>query len=196
MKDLAEAAEVSPVSVRHHLSNLQAEGLVSVTEVRHGVGRPRHVFSLTDKAHELFPKRYFRLTNRLLEELKESLSADQVKALFHGVAMAMAEEYAAELEGLPLEERLQRLIALLNEEGFEAEAEIVGDQVVIRELSCPYIRIGQKHPEVCMIDQTFIAKALSLPVERVSCVLDGAKACTFNVTLNLEPSDSQEIPIL
>jgi predicted ArsR family transcriptional regulator len=34
-----------------------------------------------------------------------------------------------------------------------------------------------------MIDQKFIARALSLPVERVHCVLDGDAHCAFSVPL-------------
>jgi len=183
VKELAEAAGISPVSVRHHLSSLQAEGLIALEEVRHGVGRPHHVFSLTEEAHELFPTRYFRLTNRLLGEIKELMPVGSVEGLLTGVADAMAGDYANQLQGLPLEKRLRRLVELLDEEGFGAELERRGDEVVIRELSCPYYQIGQAHPEVCVIDQTFIAQALSLPVERVRCVLDGDAHCAFSVPL-------------
>jgi len=183
VKELAEAAGISPVSVRHHLASLQAEGLIALEEVRHGVGRPHHVFSLTEEAHELFPTRYFRLTNRLLGEIKELMPVGSVEGLLTGVADAMAGDYANQLQGLPLEKRLRRLVELLDEEGFGAELERRGDEVVIHELSCPYYQIGQAHPEVCMIDQTFIAQALSLPVERVRCVLDGDAHCAFSVPL-------------
>lgn len=183
VKELADAAGISPISVRHHLSSLQAEGLIGLEEVRHGVGRPHHVFSLTDEAHELFPTRYFRLTNRLLGEIKELMPVGSVEGLLTGVADAMASDYASQLQGLPLEKRLRRLVDLLDEEGFSAEIERRGDEIMIRELSCPYYQIGQAHPEVCMIDQAFIAQALSLPVERVRCVLEGDAHCAFSVPL-------------
>ena len=181
--DLAEASGVSPVSVRHHLANLQAEGLVQAEEVRHGVGRPRHVFSLSDNGLDHFPSRYFHLTQRLLTEIKERMPEGQVVELFSGVAQAMAQTYASELETLPLPQRLDRLVQLLNGEGFDADMQRLEDKVLIRELSCPYYRIGQQHPEVCVIDQSFIATALSLPVERVTCLLDGDVHCTFSVAL-------------
>ena len=181
VKELADAAGISPVSVRHHLSSLQADDLIQSEEVRHGVGRPLHVYSLTEEAHELFPTRYFRLTNRLLGEIKESLTDEAFQHVLSGVADAMADSYASQLEGLPLEQRLRRLVELLDEEGFSAEVERRGGELMIRELSCPYFQVGMQHPEVCTIDQTFIAKALSLPVERVHCVLDGDAHCAFSV---------------
>lgn len=180
---LAEAAQVSPVSVRHHLSNLLAEGVIAMEEVRHGVGRPRQLFSLTESGLDLSPGRYFRLTNRLLDEIKGSLTTTQLEQLLSGVANGMADRYAEVLAGLSLTEKLSRLKEMLSEEGFDAELETQGDQVIIRELSCPYFRIGLEHPEVCRIDQAFIASALALPVSRVGCLLDGDAHCTFSVSL-------------
>lgn len=181
IKQLAEEAGISPVSVRHHISNLQSESLVNVEESRKGVGRPVHLFSLSEKGVELFPGRYLRLTNRLLEEIKDTLPEDTVKELFSAVASSMIDNHVDELNQLPFDERLKGLMQLLSEEGFEAEIEVKDDRVLIRELSCPYFRVGISHPEVCTIDQTFIANALSVPVERVECLLDGDSLCTFSI---------------
>ncbi|HEY70440.1 MAG TPA: ArsR family transcriptional regulator [Anaerolineae bacterium] len=183
VKDLAEAASVSPVSVRHHLASLQAQGLIAVEEMRHGVGRPRHMYSLTEQALELFPTRYLRLANRLIEEIKESMPEGKVLELFAAMAENMAEAYAKELKGLPLDQRMQRLTEMLTDEGFDADFEEQEDAWVIRELSCPYLQVGLRHPEVCHVDHIFIATALSLPVERVSCLLRGDAHCTYKVNL-------------
>jgi len=184
VKELADAVSVSPVSVRHHLASLQAQGLIEVEERRHGVGRPQYVYSLSEQALELFPTRYLRLTNRLIDEIKESLPEGKVIELFAAVASSMAETYAQQLRGLPLEERMQRLTELLSNEGFEADLQHRGDSLVIRELSCPYLRVGQEHPEVCQVDQDFIATALSLPVERVTCLLEGDAHCSYQVNID------------
>jgi predicted ArsR family transcriptional regulator len=186
VNDLADASGVSPVSVRHHLASLQAEGLIDAEEVRHGVGRPRLVFSLSESGLDHFPSRYYHLTRRLLSEIKVRMPENQVDDLMAGLAETMAHSYAAELGQLPLTQRLERLIELLNQEGFDADVQRDGDTVLIRELSCPYYRMGQQHPEVCMIDKAFIAAALSLPVERVTCLLDGDAHCTFSITPSAE----------
>lgn len=183
VKDLAQATGVSPVSVRHHLNSLLADGLIAVEEQRQGVGRPLHVYTLTESALELFPSRYFRLTNRLLAEIKETLPQGKVEELLSGVAASMAEELAGRLAGMPTDEALVQLAKFLEDEGFEAKLERQGDRVYIREIGCPYLRVGQEHPEVCVVDQSFIATALSLPVERVTCVLDGDVHCTYTVDL-------------
>lgn len=188
VNDLAGASGVTPVSVRHHLANLQAEGLIQSEELRHGVGRPRLVYSLSDNGLEQFPSRYYHLIQRLLSEIKVNMPEGQVNTLLSGVAQTMAHDYAAELARLPVPQRLARLVQLLNEEGFDADIQRQGDTLLIRELSCPYFRMGQQHPEVCTIDESFIATALSLPVERVTCLLDGDVHCTFSVASAVEES--------
>jgi predicted ArsR family transcriptional regulator len=52
---LAKAVEINSISVRHHLTNLLAEGLIQAQKKRHGVGRPRLVYSLTETGVEKFP---------------------------------------------------------------------------------------------------------------------------------------------
>lgn len=181
INDLAEAVDINAISVRHHLTSLQAEGLVTAEEERHGVGRPRLVYFLTEKGRERFPTRYLRLTNRLLDQLKESLPAPVVSKLFAEMATEMAADYSEQVKGMDVEERLDLVKQMLGEEGFSVEWEKRGAQYHIREITCPYYHVGQSHPEVCTLDQTLISSVLSIPAEKVQCVLHGDSHCTFVV---------------
>ncbi|MFH1907077.1 MAG: winged helix-turn-helix transcriptional regulator [Chloroflexota bacterium] len=178
---LAEAVGINPISVRHHLNNLQVEGLISAEEERHGVGRPRLVYLLTESGQERFPTRYLRLTSRLLDQLKESLPGPIVSKLFLQMAEDMAAEYAAQMKDLPMEERLAFMKTLLAEEGFNIEWEKSQDGYQIHEISCPYLQIGQSHPEVCTMDQTLISRMLAVPAEKIRCILSGDSQCTYVV---------------
>ena len=178
---LAEAVGINPISVRHHLTNLQVEGLVSNEEERHGVGRPRLVYFLTEAGTERFPTRYLRLTSRLLDQLKSSMPEPMVSKLFTQMASAMAEDYTEQMKGLSMEERLDLTKTLLAEEGFNVEWEKTGNQYQIHEITCPYLRIGKSHPEVCTVDQTLISKMLAVPAEKVQCILSGDAHCTYVV---------------
>lgn len=191
--ELADVVEINPISVRHHIARLQAEGLVDSEEERHGVGRPRQIYFLTESGLEQFPTRYLRLTIRLLEQLKENLPPKMVDQLFSQMAADLVEEYArtAKMQGLSIEQRLELVHDLLREEGFDLEWEKREDQYFIREVNCPYLHVGQTHPEVCMIDQTLISTVLDLPTEKVKCILDGDNQCTYVVPdrTNLIPSE-------
>jgi len=179
--ELAEAVSINPISVRHHLTNLQMEGLVDAQEERHGVGRPRLIYVLTEDGMEKFPTRYLRLTSRLLAQMKETMPGPMVSQLFSQVAEGLAADYSQQMLGMKMEERLDFVKEMLGEEGFTVEWEKVGEQYKIHEISCPYLQIGQNHPEVCTVDQTLISKMLAVPVEKVQCILSGAAHCTYVV---------------
>jgi predicted ArsR family transcriptional regulator len=188
INELAEAVDINPISVRHHITKLQADDLVASEEERHGVGRPRRLYFLTENGLERFPTRYLRLTIRLLEQLKETLPEPIVSKLFAQVAEEMAADYEAEVNGLNMEQRLNLVATLLGNEGFTVEWEQQGDEYVIREINCPYYHIGQSHPEVCSVDQTLISTMLAVPAEKVQCVLNGDSHCMY-VVPNLTDSE-------
>jgi predicted ArsR family transcriptional regulator len=185
INDLAEAVGINPISVRHHLTNLQVEGLVSAEEERHGVGRPRLVYTLTEDGMEHFPTRYLRLTSRLLSQMKETLPQPMISKLFSEMATSLAEEYSEQLKGMSMEERLETVKELLAQEGFVVEWEKSGQEYHIHEITCPYLQVGQNHPEVCTVDQTILSNMLAVPAEKVRCILSGDAHCTYVVTSNV-----------
>ena len=154
---------------------------MSAEEERHGVGRPRLVYFLTEDGLERFPTRYLRLTSRLLDQMKESMPEPLVNKLFLQMAEEMAGDYAEQMKNLPMEGRLQLMKTLLSDEGFNVEWERSGGQYQIHEITCPYLQIGQNHPEVCTVDQTLISKMLAVPAEKVHCILSGDAHCTYVV---------------
>ena len=179
ISDLAKAVGINVISVRHHLTSLEAEGLIAAEEERHGVGRPRLVYGLTEQGLERFPTRYLRLTNRLLDQLKETLPAPVVNKIFTEMAVDLASSVKREARTMNIEERLDLIQRLLAEEGFSVQWEKQGSQYHINEISCPYFHVGQSHPEVCTVDQTLISTVLEIPVEKIHCVLRGDTHCTY-----------------
>lgn len=190
INELATAVDINPISVRHHIARLEADGLVSSQEIRHGVGRPRRVYHLTEQGREQFPTHYLRFTIRLLEQLKETMPKAMVDKLFSQIAKDMASNYEKQMDGLTTEERLKYVASLLQNEGFFIEWEKKGTEYIIKEISCPYYYIGQNHPEVCSVGQTIISTILAMPAEKVKCVLDGDTHCSFVVSTAQENTEN------
>jgi predicted ArsR family transcriptional regulator len=189
--ELAELLSISVVSVRHHLSSLMAEGLVRSQEVRHGVGRPHLAYMLTEAALERFPAKYMKLSGRLLDELKASLPPQALDDMFARMASGMVAEYQSRLEGRSLEEKMDLLMELLGTEGFMAHWNHTGETISLTEYHCPYLHIGQRHPEVCAIDESVIRQVLNADVKKTNCVLNGADHCVFVIT----PDRSRTVPV-
>jgi DeoR family suf operon transcriptional repressor len=181
VEGLAEVAQVSPVTVRHHLNALQADGLIEASSIRRKVGRPYYVYSLSEKGHELFPKRYVRLTSRLIDEMKARLPEEVVNEVFENVVLSVVDEHRGEYEHLAFEERLDYLVELLADEGFLASWEHSDKGYVLTEYSCPYISVGRSHSEICTIDKDLIVNVLQAPVQQMSCMLKGDECCQFSV---------------
>lgn len=179
INNLAEAVDINPISVRHHLNSLQADGLAVADEERHGVGRPRLVYSLTEKGLERFPSRYYLLTNRLLDQLKASLPQTAINDLFVQMASSLTSNYSQKLQTLSMEEKLNLIKEILAREGFVVEWEKQGDSYKIFEINCPYYHVGQSHPEVCAVDQSVISTILNISPEKIQCVLRGDAHCTY-----------------
>ncbi len=192
IQELADNVGINPISIRHHIDRLEAEGLVSSEDELHGVGRPRRVYFLTEEGVERFPTRYMRLTVRLLEQLKETMPAPVVNQLFQQMADEMVEDYTSDTstDGLSMEERLAMMQKTLAREGFLVEWEKQGDQIQIRETNCPYLQVSQTHPEVCSVDQRLISALLAVPAEKVKCVLNGDNFCTYVVPRNVDMEKS------
>jgi predicted ArsR family transcriptional regulator len=181
--ELADSVGINPISVRHHIVKLEADGLVSSEDERHGVGLPRRYYFLSEDGMESFPTCYLTLTCRLLEKIKTTLPEDTVNALFTQLGNEMAHKAIAEIDlgGLTMEERLDLLAGCLEDEGFNVTWERKDDQYHIRELSCPYYQVGMNHPEVCSVDKAMISNFLDVPATRVNCILDGDTHCTYVV---------------
>src|SRR5215831_6924113 len=79
---LAALLDVNPTAVRQQIAVLQREGLVSASVKRRNVGRPTHIFDLTEKAEALFPQAYGQFALSLLKHLARMDGHEKVIRLF------------------------------------------------------------------------------------------------------------------
>ena len=183
IKQLSEVVGINGISVRHHLINLQAEGLVTAEEQRHGVGRPAFVYRLTEKGMERFPTNYLKLTNYLLTELEETLSPEEVEATFKRIGKKQAEESTNIDKNQPIEAQLEQLANQLASDRFMLSWKKEGDSIILQSDNCPYLHVGKEHPEICKIDETLCSEALGREVQLETCMLRGDPRCTYKINL-------------
>ena len=181
INDLAEAVGINGISVRHHLTALEAEAMVTSTEERHGVGRPRLIYSLTDKGIEAFPTSYLRLIRRILNNLHNKLSPTEFETLFEDIGADIARPYEEDLEGKTLDKRIMVLEKILINEGFIVEITKNEKSYTLTTLSCPYFQVGIEHPVICSLDQTLITTILGAIINVESCINDGSDRCTYQI---------------
>jgi predicted ArsR family transcriptional regulator len=179
--EIAKSVGINSISVRHHLTSLQADGFVNAEEERHGVGRPRLVYFLTESGHENFPKKYFRLTNHLLEQMKKTLSDEDFKKIFKNMADDITEEYEQKITNLDFEEKLDLLKKVMSNEGYDIHWTKLNNEYEIQEVACPFYQIGKNHPEICLFDQSLIANMLSISEQDITHTKHGDNHCSFKI---------------
>jgi predicted ArsR family transcriptional regulator len=177
VKELADLLGVSTTAVRDHLVHLQAEGMVEVSSERNGPGRPRLVYSLSEKAQKSFPKQYDRLISTLLRELIELEGEGKVEQLLDRVSQRLASEYADRMAGADVAARLNELRALLEQRGVPAEIDPEGD--VLRLFACPYYDVAADYPEVCSMERRMIEYVLGEKLVLEDTIRSGAHNCRF-----------------
>ncbi len=184
INDLAEAVGINGISIRHHLTALEAEGLITSSEERHGVGRPRYIYQLSDSGVESFPTSYVKFTMRLLKSLKNKFSSDAINTILTEIGSSIAESYQNELVGKPFGERVTLLPDILSKEGFMVQMENQNGEYLLKLFSCPYHKIGLDHPELCIMDQQLITQLVSKPVHIESCIFSGDDHCSYRISQN------------
>jgi DeoR family suf operon transcriptional repressor len=181
-EDLADALDVTVSAARQHLQALVAAGLVAHREERGRPGRPRHVYHVQPAADAYFPKAYDDLSRELLELVREE-DPVLLARIFERRRRRRVERARARTEGLVFAERVREVAQMLDEEGYLAGVEDLGDgSFRLTEHNCAVLGAAQEYPHICSSEIDFLREVLpDASVERVSFMLDGAHVCAYAV---------------
>lgn len=195
--ELAKELDMAPVSVRHHLDLLIGDNLVCTPRVRRGsgAGRPKRVYALTPEAAAYFPNNYRQLADDSLSALKQLLSEEQLLGVMRALASRTAALAPADLETLPLSDRIEVIARFLSEQGFMAEFEMNGNDIFLHTCNCPYAQLAASHPELCQMDLQLIGDLTGLEPQRIAHIAEGDGRCTYRLETN-ETMPLQDAPLL
>ncbi len=181
VKDIETALGVTTTAVRQQLMALLAEDLVTTATVREKRGRPRAVYSLSDKGQALFARGYENLALVLLEEVLELAEPERAQQVLQRVSTRLGAQYSAQIRGVDLEERLQALVTLLEQRGIVGKVEDADGVFTLTEYGCPYYGLAREHREVCEMEIEAMEQALGSQVTLCQSQLDGHHGCQFQV---------------
>ncbi len=186
-EDLATGLGVSRTGVLQQLHALETAGLVSRQAVRHGVGRPRHVYDVTDAAQDLFPTNYDGLASGLLaairaiggEELVDGVFEERRRMTRDRIRQRMTDRLTPEAR---LVDRARELAVIQDEQGYLAET-LIGPDGVIRlvERNCAIHRVAADNGAACQAELDLFREILGPDVVRETHIATGDRCCTYRI---------------
>lgn len=180
--ELAAELGISKQCVRKHLDVLERDGYVQHAPERGERGRPIYVYRLTIKAEDLFPKRYDLFAKALLRQINAVWGERGLNTIFCGCADETIATLRPKLEGLEFDARVHRLRELLDEMGYEAEAEKLPDgSYLLTEWNCPQSEVARDYRQLCDRELIIYRDLLDTEVFRESRIAGGASRCAYRV---------------
>ena len=179
ISQLAELLEISEISIRHHLLGLETEGIITSSEERHGVGRPRFVYRLTEKGYQNAPTDYLKISDQALQTMKQFLGTDTLMELLTALGRDLAANYSSEIILQDHDQDLSQIAAALTRDGFIFTWSRSGEKYTLTTHHCPFHYLGQSHPEICTINHALLQSLIRQPISHDTCVLRGDAACTY-----------------
>lgn len=169
-------------AVRHHLKELEAEGLVVYTRQQHGgVGAPVFEYQLSPAGEALFPQRYRETLDALLDHVVKHEGRAAAVAFLEAHYDTLAERLAPELEGAAPAERMAIVARARNDDGYMAEGQATFCCGTLTEHHCAIRAVSERFPEVCAAEERFLGAVLGAKVERKLHLLGGDAACQYRV---------------
>ncbi len=184
---VAERLGMTVSGARQHLTALVDAGLAEATEASETTGkrgRRALVYSVTPTGDALFPKAYGELTNELLGYLADE-EPETVDRLFARRREARITGAEARLAGkATLQDQVAELTRILDEDGYLASWEAVGDdEFLIVEHNCAIWAVASRYGQACTSELAFIQAVLpDATVERTQHMIEGARRCAYRIT--------------
>ena len=181
VKDVAQRLQLSENAVRHHLRELELEGLIGFRREQRGLGAPTHVWHLTAAGEGLFPQGYKETLTHMLEAVEATAGRQAVVAALNSYYDDLGSKLLPHLAGTSPEERMRQVAAARTVDGYMAEGRASFCCGVLTEHHCAIRAVAERYPEVCQAEARFVERLLGGKVERRLHLLTGDPACEYQV---------------
>jgi len=171
--------EVTPTAVRQRLSRLLARGLVDREPVRHGRGRPRHRYQLTQQGLRLTGSNWPDLALALWREIGTIEDFEIRRTVLRRVVKTLAATYGQQIQGRNTVERMRSLADLLAERRVPFSVEETGETPVLSAHACPYPELAGKDRTICAMERVLFSELVGADLQLAQWRLDGGGSCQF-----------------
>jgi predicted ArsR family transcriptional regulator len=184
---LAAQLGASRTGVLQQLRALESAALVTRHTVRHGVGRPRHLYDVTPEAQDFFPANYDGLAAGLLAAVRSLGGEELIDELFEARRRQIGDRIRSQFaERLPpdasLADRVRELAVIQDEQGYLAEARLDANGTLrLVEYNCAIYHVAKGSAAACRTELDLFSDVLGVPLVRESHIAAGDRCCMYRV---------------
>ncbi|MFW6053703.1 MAG: helix-turn-helix transcriptional regulator [Persicimonas sp.] len=181
--DAVEDLDLAKTTIRQHLQLLEQYGLVQRRQQRQVRGRPRIMYSLTDKARQFYPSLESELLRELVRFLLRQGHLSLVDKFFQRHWEQYEQRLVAQIEaaGGDWRARIDVLGAFLSEQGFVPEIDRNAREDGIRLCNCPYRAAVEATRLPCRLERELIEKLTGRRATRTGYMLEGGPVCAYEL---------------
>ena len=184
---IAEEMDMTKEGARFHLLKLEIQGLVHSQSEAKGRGRPKKIWSLTEKGHGRFPDAHADMTVNLIDMMRQTLGEESVEKVVKANGERTLKEYQEALANCKnLEEKVAKLTEIRTAEGYMAEYQKEEDGFLFVENHCPICEAAKTCQQFCRAELNIFDTALgeNVEVNREEHIIKGARRCAYRITAN------------
>jgi predicted ArsR family transcriptional regulator len=174
----AEALDLAKTTIRQHLAKLEAMGFVKTRSHRHGRGRPRKMYGLTEKADDFFERRDREFLVGLIEFLRMNDQEALIQEYIENLANQLRD--GLDVSHLDIESRIRALELLARRQGFMANRADQSETTAVLEFrNCPFTQVAKLTDYLCQQELEHIRDIIGEPVERIQHRVNGDPTCAY-----------------
>lgn len=183
---VARKQKITVVAARQQLGRLLERELVSFEDQRDGVGRPKRLWSLSEKGNAQFPDSHAAVTVDLIHAIDSVFGPEGLDKVIEERERITRKLYAERVRpGRTVAEKAKLLAEQRAEEGYMAEVKRLPDgALMLVENHCPICVAAKACQGFCRSELKLFRDVLGpdAKVEREEHILAGARRCAYRIT--------------
>ena len=182
---IASQLGVTMPGARKHLLALVEAGFLSSEMLAAGVGRPKRVWRLTEKAQSRFPDTHPFLTVELIGAARKTFGEAGLNKLIHHNEQNTLKRYKPSIsKARGLRAKVAKLCELRSREGYMAEWKSLDEGAfLLAENNCPICAAATACQGFCRSELNLFHAVLGpgVKVERMEHIVSGARRCAYRI---------------
>lgn len=205
--EIANKLQIQKSAVRGHLNSMQIQYLIKSYFKTERFGRPRRMYELTEKGHELFPRKYDIMLVPILKKLDEMDGQARLKRIIESITDDLSADLRDKIDKVRknnsskyLETSLKALNSISNDMGFVSSIIKEGDTYSILSQNCIVHKAALNYQDaICdgfhtrMIREALNGK-LNVNVQLKECIALGNNHSRHIIKYNTDSKKQKELP--